>query len=161
MNYLINYILFFFIIIIISCKEKIEKNNNQVLPFLVTLENEEFKLEELKGNVIILNLWATWCKPCIAEFKNLEESKSLFKENDVKIIAVSNEPIDKISEFLKRKPFDLNFVKLNGDLSYFDVYSLPTTIVLDKNGEENFRITNIIDFTSKDFTDKIKKLEQL
>ena len=161
MNYLINYILFFFIIIIISCKEKIEKNNNQVLPFLVTLENEEFKLEELKGNVIILNLWATWCKPCIAEFKNLEESKSLFKENDVKIIAVSNEPIDKISEFLKRKPFDLNFVKLNGDLSYFDVYSLPTTIVLDKNGEENFRVTNSIDFTSKDFTDKIKKLEQL
>jgi len=161
LNYPINYILFFFIIIIISCKEKIEKNNNQVLPFLVTLENEEFKLEELKGNVIILNLWATWCKPCIAEFKNLEESKSLFKENDVKIIAVSNEPIDKISEFLKRKSFDLNFVKLNGDLSYFDVYSLPTTIVLDKNGEENFRITNSIDFTSKDFTDKIKKLEQL
>ena len=161
MNYPINYILFFFIIIIISCKEKIEKNNNQVLPILVTLENEEFKLEELKGNVIILNLWATWCKPCIAEFKNLEESKSLFKENDVKIIAVSNEPIDKISEFLKRKPFDLNFVKLNGDLSYFDVYSLPTTIVLDKNGEENFRVTNSIDFTSKDFTNKIKKLEQL
>ena len=161
MNYPINYILFFFIIIIISCKEKIEKNRNQVLPTLVTLENEEFQLEELKGNVIILNLWATWCKPCIAEFKNLEESKSLFKENDVKIIAVSNEPIDKISEFLKRKPFDLNFVKLNGDLSYFDVYSLPTTIVLDKNGEENFRVTNSIDFTSKDFTDKIKKLEQL
>ena len=161
MNYLINYILFFFIIIIISCKEKIEKNRNQVLPTLVTLENEEFQLEELKGNVIILNLWATWCKPCIAEFKNLEESKNLFKENDVKIIAVSNEPIDKISEFLKRKSFDLNFVKLNGDLSYFDVYSLPTTIVLDKNGEENFRITNSIDFTSKDFTDKIKKLEQL
>jgi len=161
LNYLINYILFFFIIIIISCKEKIEKNRNQVLPILVTLENEEFQLEELKGNVIILNLWATWCKPCIAEFKNLEESKSLFKENDVKIIAVSNEPIDKISEFLKRKSFDLNFVKLNGDLSYFDVYSLPTTIVLDKNGEENFRLTNSIDFTSKDFTDKIKKLEQL
>ena len=69
--------------------------------------------------------------------------------------------LDKISEFLKRKPFDLNFVKLNRDLSYFDVYSLPTTIVLDKNGEENFRITNSIDFTSKDFTDKIKKLEQL
>ena len=161
MNYLINYILFFFIIIIISCKEKIEKNENQVLPTLVTLENEEFKLEELKGNVVILNLWATWCKPCIAEFKNLEESKSLFKENDVKIVAASNETLDKISEFLKRKPFDLNFVKLNGDLSYFDVYSLPTTIVLDKNGEENFRVTNSIDFTSKDFTDKIKKLEQL
>ena len=161
MNYLINYILFFFIIIIISCKEKIEKNKNQVLPTLVTLENKEFKLEELKGNVVILNLWATWCKPCIAEFKNLEESKSLFKENDVKIVAASNETLDKISEFLKRKPFDLNFVKLNRDLSYFDVYSLPTTIVLDKNGKENFRITSSIDFISKDFTDKIKKLEQL
>ena len=161
MNYQINYILFFFIIIIISCKEKIEKNKNQVLPTLVTLENKEFKLEELKGNVIILNLWATWCKPCIAEFKSLEKSKSLFKENNVKIIAVSNEPIDKISEFLKRKPFNLNYIKLNKDLSYFDVYSLPTTIVLDKNGKENFRITNSIDFTSKDFTDKIKKLEQL
>jgi len=49
LNYLINYILFFFFIIVLSCKEKIEKNNNQILPILVTLENEEFKLEELKG----------------------------------------------------------------------------------------------------------------
>ena len=35
------------------------------------------------------------------------------------------------------------------------------SIIIDKNGKENFRITNSIDFTSKDFTDKIKKLEQL
>ena len=55
----------------------------------------------------------------------------------------------------------MNFIKLNGDLSYFNAYSLPTTIILDKDGNESFRIVSGMDFTSKNFIDKILDLEKL
>lgn len=161
MRTIINSIYFLILIICLSCESKKEENKSKELKPLVTLKNQVFKLEELKGNVVIINLWATWCKPCIAEFKSLEKSKEIFKEKNIKIIAVSNESLEKISNFLSKKPIDLDFIKLNGDLSYFNAYSLPTTIVLNKDGNESFRITNSINFTSNDFTNKILNLEAL
>ena len=161
MRKIIRYISFLTLIIFLSCENKKEVNKIKKLKPLTTLKNEEFKLEELKGNVVIVNLWATWCKPCIAEFKSLEKSKEIFKEKNIKIIAVSNESLEKISNFLSKRTIDLDFIKLNGDLSYFNAYSLPTTIVLNKDGNESFRITNSINFTSNDFTNKILNLEAL
>lgn len=161
MRKIIRYISFLTLIIFLSCENKKEVNKIKKLKPLTTLKNEEFKLEELKGNVVIVNLWATWCKPCIAEFKSLEKSKEIFKEKNIKIIAISNESLEKISNFLSKRTIDLDFIKLNGDLSYFNAYSLPTTIVLNKDGNESFRITNSINFTSNDFTKKILNLEAL
>ena len=161
MRKIISYISFLTLIICLSCQNKKEVNKIKKLKPLTTLKNEEFKLEELKGNVVIVNLWATWCKPCIAEFKSLEKSKEIFKEKNIKIIAVSNESLEKISNFLSKRTIDLDFIKLNGDLSYFNAYSLPTTIVLNKDGNESFRITNSINFTSNDFINKILNLEAL
>ena len=161
MRKIIRYISFLTLIIFLSCENKKEVNKIKKLKPLTTLKNEEFKLEELKGNVVIVNLWATWCKPCIAEFKSLEKSKEIFKEKNIKIIAISNESLEKISNFLSKTTIDLDFIKLNGDLSYFNAYSLPTTIVLNKDGNESFRITNSINFTSNDFTKKILNLEAL
>ena len=161
MRKIISYISFLTLIICLSCQNKKEVNKIKKLKPLTTLKNEEFKLEELKGNVVIVNLWATWCKPCIAEFKSLEKSKKIFKEKNIKIIAVSNESLEKISNFLSKRTIDLDFIKLNGDLSYFNAYSLPTTIVLNKDGNESFRITNSINFTSNDFINKILNLEAL
>ena len=157
-----NKVLFFLILhlFFLSCSNK-EENKNDFRPILTDLNQEEFKIEDHVGNVIILNLWATWCKPCIAEFESLEKSKEKLKDKNVKIFAVSNEKLDKIKTFIDNRKFDLNFIKLNGDLSYFNAYSLPTTIILDKDGNESFRIVSGMDFTSKNFIDKILDLEKL
>jgi thiol-disulfide isomerase/thioredoxin len=152
---------FLTLIICLSCETKKEINKIKGLEPLITLKNEVFKLEELKGNIVIVNLWATWCKPCIAEFKSLEKSKEIFKNKNIKIIAISNESLEKISGFLSKRSINLDFIKLNGDLTYFNAYNLPTTIILNKEGNESFRITNSINFTSKDFTNKILELEAL
>ena len=79
----------------------------------------------------------------------------------IKIVAISNENKDKIKAFIEKRNFDLEFIKLNGDLTYFNAYSLPTTIILDKKGNESFRIASGIDFTSNNFVDKILVLEEL
>ena len=84
-----------------------------------------------------------------------------YLDKRVKIVAISNENRDKIQEFIERRDIDLEFLKLNGDLNYFGAYSLPTTIVFDKEGKESFRIASGIDFASQNFVEKILNLEKL
>ena len=81
-----------------SCSNHNNQKNVDYIPDLVDLEGNEIKLDDEKGNVVILNLWATWCKPCIAEFESLEKSKEKFIGKKVKIFAISNEKIDKIKD---------------------------------------------------------------
>ena len=138
--------------------------NNQTeesFSILSDLEGKSFDLNLYEGNVIILNIWATWCKPCIAEFESLEKVREKFKDKNIKIVAVSNEDLKLINSFLDKRKFDLEFIKLNGDLSYFNAYSLPTTVVFDKNGDESFRLTGGLDFNTNNFIEKIYEIEKL
>jgi len=138
--------------------------NNQTeesFSILSDLEGKSFDLNLYEGNVIILNIWATWCKPCIAEFESLEKVREKFKDKNIKIVAVSNEDLKLINSFLDKRKFDLEFIKLNGDLSYFNAYSLPTTVVFDKNGDESFRLTGGVDFNTNNFIEKIYEIEKL
>ena len=138
--------------------------NNQTeesFSILSDLEGKSFDLNLYEGNVIILNIWATWCKPCIAEFESLEKVREKFKDKNIKIVAVSNEDLKLINSFLNKRKFDLEFIKLNGDLSYFNAYSLPTTVVFDKNGDESFRLTGGVDFNTNNFIEKIYEIEKL
>ena len=138
--------------------------NNQTeesFSILSDLEGKSFDLNDYEGNVIILNIWATWCKPCIAEFESLEKVREKFKDKNIKIVAVSNEDLKLINSFLDKRNFDLEFIKLNGDLSYFNAYSLPTTVVFDKNGDESFRLTGGVDFNTNNFIEKIYEIEKL
>ena len=138
--------------------------NNQTeesFSILSDLEGKSFDLNLYEGNVIILNIWATWCKPCIAEFESLEKVREKFKDKNIKIVAVSNEDLKLINSFLDKRKFNLEFIKLNGDLSYFNAYSLPTTVVFDKNGDESFRLTGGVDFNTNNFIEKIYEIEKL
>ena len=145
---------------IISCNIS---NNKMAKDFYVLsdLEGNAFDLDKQKGNVVILNIWATWCKPCIAEFESLEKVKEKFQDRNIKIIAVSNEDLKLINKFLDKRKYNLKFIKLNGDLSYFNAYSLPTTVVFDKSGEEAFRLTGGVDFNTNNFINKIIEIEKL
>ena len=145
---------------IISCSTPSNKKTNN-FSALIDLEGNAINLDDFNGNVLILNIWATWCKPCISEFESLEKVKEKFKDINVKIIAVSNEDLKLINSFLNKRKFDLDFIKLNGDLSFFNAYSLPTTIVFDKSGNEAFRLTGGVDFNTKNFIDRILNIEKL
>lgn len=142
-----------------SCSAPSQRVND--FSALIDLEGNEVSLDDFKGDVLILNIWATWCKPCVYEFKSLEEVKGKFQDKNVQIVAVSNEDLKLINSFLKKRKFDLDFIKLNGDLSYFNAYSLPTTVVFDKNGNEAFRLTGGVDFNTNNFVDKILNIEKL
>tara|TARA_Y100001958_G_C20864552_1_gene301324 strand:+ start:21 stop:530 length:510 start_codon:yes stop_codon:yes gene_type:complete len=114
------------------------------------------KLSNYKGNLVMLNFWASWCAPCKEEMPSLDilyESASL---NNLKIfpINIGRENLEISLKFFK----DLNIKNLN---IYFDnnitlakdlaLRGVPTTILFDKEGKEFARIIGSIDFKDKEF----------
>ena len=151
---------FIFLYLLCSCtsKNKIEKEDysNQ----LTNLNNQQINLESYRGNVLFMNLWATWCKPCIVEFEDIVKAKKIFEKDSIKFIAISNESLSTINSFVKKNKYEIEFLKLDGDYSLYGAYGLPTTIIFDKSGKEIFRTSGMKknQFTSNNFTKKIRKL---
>ena len=124
--------------------------------------NEIIKLNDYRGKLVILNFWATWCAPCREEMPHLDTLQSINKLENLKIfpINVGKEKIEKAEKFfleLKIKNLDIYFddsVKL---ANLFSLRGIPTSVIINKNGEEFARIMGAIDFTDKKFVEWLRK----
>ncbi len=93
-------------------------------------------LNKCSGKVIILEFWATWCKPCISNIQHLNELQSKLSDKNVCFISITNESEEKINSFIKLKKIS-GWVASDTDKSMFKAYNiigLPTTIVINPNG---------------------------
>jgi uncharacterized protein (TIGR03435 family) len=93
--------------------------------------------DALKGKVVVLEFWATWCGPCVAAISHLNELAEQFKDRPVQFIAITDEDEKIIDPFLKKKPMQA-WVGLDTDKSMFKDYGIkgiPHTVVVDKNGK--------------------------
>jgi thiol-disulfide isomerase/thioredoxin len=123
---------------------------------LLTINGEKFELEQLKGKVIILNFWASWCGPCVQEVPSLIKLVQHFK-GEVQVLAISaDSSTDDLTAFLK------SFPEMNGEyfkvihdqdrskMKMFDVTKLPESLILDKNQKLVKKISGSIDWANKD-----------
>ena len=119
-------------------------------------ENNQLNLADYRGNLILLNFWATWCAPCKEEMPSLDILQSNKKTKNLVIlpINVGKENIDKAKKFfedlkiINLKIYYDDSIKLANN---FSLIGLPTTIFINKNGEEFARIIGSINFEDKDF----------
>lgn len=107
--------------------------------FNLTLIDEDGKiisLEEFKGKVIFLNMWATWCPPCIAEMPNINK---LYKEmgSEVAFVMVSlDEDFETAKAFNKRKGYNVPIYALQSNRpAMYQSSTVPTTYVINAKGE--------------------------
>ena len=119
-------------------------------------KNNQLNLDDYRGNLILLNFWATWCAPCKEEMLSLNLLQPHKDLENLKIfpINVGKDDIEKASKFFE----DLKINNLN---PYFDspitlakkfgLRGIPTSILFNKNGEEFARIIGFIDFGDKKF----------
>ena len=114
------------------------------------------KLSDYKGNLVILNFWATWCAPCKKEMPSLDNLKLNPNLNNLEIfpINVGRDNIKKSKSFFKDlniKNLDIYFDNPETLAKDFALRGVPTTILFNKNGEEFARIIGTIDFNEKEF----------
>lgn len=101
---------------------------------LFTLDGKRVSYSELSDKPLFINIWATWCPPCVAELPGIEELNDQFGK-DVSFILVSNEDPTTIKTFAEKHGYDkLPFYYSNTVPSDFTSNSIPTTFILDRNG---------------------------
>jgi len=142
---------------------------SQELIYLNNLEDIENIKKESAGKVMVINFWATWCKPCVEEFPDLIKIHHDFKNDNVKLILISldfKEDIDsKLYLFLKNNNVDFTTYHLevrNPDdiINYFDKKwdgGIPATFIFDKSGNLQQYILGSRDFNF--FEKEINKLK--
>ncbi len=104
-------------------------------------DGQEKSLADYRGKVILLNLWATWCAPCLHEMPTLDRLKAEMASDDFDVLAVSVDRagVEKSREFLDRtgaQHLDLLVDAAMGFNFAFSAYQLPTTILLGRDGIE-------------------------
>jgi cytochrome c-type biogenesis protein len=114
-------------------------NNSQPAPDVEfqTLDGKPFRLADLRGRVVLLNFWATWCGPCRAEIPEFNAMQRELKSQGLEVVGVStSDSVDLIKEF--QKDVSQEYTVLLGEGSLVETFSngpgLPVTHIIDRDG---------------------------
>ena len=139
---------------------KIPKTYDNVI--FLDKKDQKININAYKGNLLVLNFWATWCEPCKEEMPSLNnlQVNPDFSKLKIFVINIGKENLDKVNKFF----IDFNIDNLE---PYFDppttlaktfsLRGIPTSILINKEGQEFARVIGSIDFEDKNFVDWIKK----
>jgi peroxiredoxin len=128
---------------------------------LPTTNGKNLKLSDLKGNVVLLDFWATWCPPCRRGIPDLVSLKKQYKDKGFEIIGISLDQENTIANVIPFiKDYKINYPIVYGDMdiiqNYGGIQSIPTSFIINKEGKI---IKSYIGLTEKSVYEKeINKL---
>lgn len=125
---------------------------------------KQIKVKDLKGQVVVLNLWATWCAPCKVEMPTLAKLQAAYQTQPLKVVALSADAPDKAGEakafIAKNAPLQPYLAGGSNLLFKFqpNVAGLPATIIYDKKGVERARVSGDADWNSREARAIVERL---
>ncbi len=132
---------------------------------LRTLNGEEIKLHDLKEKPVLLNIWATWCTPCIVEMPQLLQLSQRYKDEMVFIALSTDRDVETITQFFDRLPDEVkNFVhaenvifahdpRLEVSKGAFGTDMYPETFIINKDMQIVKKIQGVTDWLGDDVRD--------
>ena len=129
--------------------------------FTVRDSDRTVTLSQLKGQVVVLNFWATWCPPCIEEMPSLVEMQQRMKAKGVTVLAVSvDADAGSYHQFLKEHGVNLLSVR-DGDMksnNLYGTFKFPETYIIDRNGVVRRKFIGAVDWMEPEVIDFLGKL---
>jgi cytochrome c biogenesis protein CcmG/thiol:disulfide interchange protein DsbE len=129
--------------------------------FTVRDSERTVTLSQLKGQVVVLNFWATWCPPCIEEMPSLVQMQQRMKAKGVTVLAVSVDADEKqYRRFLRDHNVSLLSVRDADQKSneLYGTFKFPETYVIDRNGVVRRKFIGAVDWTEPEVIDFLGKL---
>jgi cytochrome c biogenesis protein CcmG, thiol:disulfide interchange protein DsbE len=120
--------------------------------FTVQDADRKVTLHDLRGKIVVLNFWATWCPPCVEEMPSLVKMQSELK-NRVVVLAVSVDDDERsYRTFIKRNNVDLLTVRDPQQKSneLYGTFKFPETYIIDRNGVVQRKFIGPVDWTRAD-----------
>ena len=142
---------------------KIEKDpalvENEKLPLadlsmsLINSRGERLEMEDLKGKVIFLNIWATWCPPCVAEMPGINKLYNDIDKDKVAFVLLSvDQDFQKAVDYNNKKGYDFEvYDTATGIPDMYLSQSIPTTYVINSRGELVLTHMGMGDYDTDDF----------
>jgi thiol-disulfide isomerase/thioredoxin len=110
-----------------------------------TFDGDEFNISELKGKVVLVDFWATWCAPCVAELPHVQELYEQHHKDGFEVVGISLDESDtKLADFLHERQvpwitlFEPDPEKRGFNtpvVNHYGINELPTAILVDREGK--------------------------
>ena len=120
-------------------------------------------LSDFLGKVVVLNFWATWCRPCVAEMPVLDELSHKLEGRNLIVVPLSIDykGVEVVEDFYAQH--NIKYLPAYNDargksFKAFKLRALPTTIIINKSGKEVARVVGEIDWSTPEVIDYLRKL---
>ena len=112
--------------------------------YATDLNGRQYKLEDLRGKVVVLHFWYTDCRTCVMEIPALNNMVDEFSGRDIVFIGIALDHKKDLEKFLKNQPFKYNIIPDGEYLSRkYLVPDYPTHVIIDKTGRVKFHTTGL------------------
>jgi peroxiredoxin len=139
---------------VLALRERVYQGNGFTL---TSMDGKTYSLDALRGKVVLLNFWATWCPPCRKEMPDMETLSRRFEKQGLVVLAISDEDRETVATFLSKQKYTFPVLldpvrKAN---NAFGVEGIPKSFIFDREGK---LVAQAIDMrTERQFLDLLKE----
>ncbi len=102
---------------------------------IMSLNGERRTLESFRGRVIVINSWATWCEPCVAELKSLTSLREAIPDSGLVFALVAAQQRAPVASFVRRRALPLPvYLEMSAAPAVYRFEAVPTTWIIDRDG---------------------------
>ncbi|WP_238395838.1 TlpA family protein disulfide reductase [Pontibacter pudoricolor] len=128
---------------------------------MVGLDGKQVSFESLKGKVVFMNIWATWCPPCVAEMPNIQSLYEKVGSDKIAFVMLSVDEggMDKVKKFISKKGFTFPVYMPASQLPQeFYSNAIPTTFIISPEGKIVAKQEGMADYDTKEVQEFLKNL---
>ncbi len=139
--------------------EQDETTNANLNFVLRDINGYQRNASDLKGKTIFINIWATWCPPCVAEMPGINKLYNKVQSEDIVFLMISQDKsLEKAHNWVKKKEFDFDVYSAPNLPDQFRTGYVPSTFVINTKGELVLTKTGIANYDTRKFENFLKEL---